>query len=122
MKYYLAGPINGCNDSEAHDWREEASALLGAKNVFNPMVRDYRGKEDQSVAEIVELDKADIDACDVLIVWFVKPSIGTSMEVLYAWERGKQIIVVNKQEKPLSPWLVYHSHRIIKDLNEISVE
>src|SRR5258707_4663776 len=36
-------------------------------------------------AEIVENDKADIDKSDVLLVNYVKPSVGTSMEILWAW-------------------------------------
>jgi nucleoside 2-deoxyribosyltransferase len=73
------------------------------------MRRDYRGREHEAVAEIVELDKIDVEACDVLLVNFDKPSVGTSMEVMYAWERGKTVIVVHKAGAILSPWLVYHS-------------
>lgn len=111
---YLCGPINGCTDSECQDWRSHVVKLLGSEwKPIDPMVRDYRGKEDESVNEIVELDKEDIDGCSFLVVNYDKPSVGTSMEVLYAWERGKKIVVVALPGAKLSPWLKYHSHAIV---------
>ncbi len=82
------------------------------------MARDYRGKEAENVASIVEGDKGDIDDCDGMLVWFEKPSVGTSMEVLYAWERQKPVVVVNRSGRPPSPWLVYHSRVVCATLAE----
>ena len=109
---YLCGPINGCTDQECRDWREFVKSRWSGSTI-DPMHRDYRGREDENVREIVELDKADIDGSDVLLVNYDKPSVGTSMEVLYAWERGKKIVVVvSSFDVKLSPWLRYHSHVI----------
>jgi nucleoside 2-deoxyribosyltransferase len=116
MKIYLAGPINGCTDAEANDWRSRVKELHG--NVLDPMARDYRGKEAEAVGEIVEGDKADIDACDGVLVWFERPSVGTSIEVLYAWERNKPVVIVNKTGKPISPWLAYHSFAVVENAEE----
>lgn len=116
MKIYLAGPINGCTDAEANNWRSAVKQLHA--DVLDPMARDYRGKEGDAAKAIVEGDKADIDACDVVLVWFERPSVGASMEVLYAWERKTPIVVVNKSNKPASPWLVYHSDAIVPSLHE----
>lgn len=110
QKVYLCGPINGCTDSECKDWREFVKSW-GIPTV-DPMERDYRGKEDECFAEIVELDKRDIDMCDVVLVNYDKPSVGTSMEILYAWERGKRVIVVRNPQTKISPWLKYHAHSI----------
>lgn len=114
MRVYLAGPINGCTDDEAKGWRERVKELVAPLGIeaFDPMDRDYRGREQEpGIAEkIVEQDKADIDAVAIVLVCYEKPSVGTSMEVLYAYERGKGVIVVNKSGKALSPWLLYHSH------------
>lgn len=114
---YLCGPINGCSDAECKDWRAFAAETLTCRT-YDPMVRDYRGRElEPGIAkEIVEFDKQDVDACDVILVNYVKPSVGTSMEVLYAWERGKQIVVVAAADAVLSPWLIYHSHRIVHSM------
>lgn len=111
MKVYLCGPINGCTDSECKDWREFAKENLG--ETLDPMRRDYRGREDQCVEEIVEGDKEDIDQCGVVLVNYDKPSVGTSMEILYAWERGIRVIVVASQDSRISPWLRYHSTEIV---------
>lgn len=112
MKVYLCGPINGCTDEECKDWRAYAATHLVAATV-DPMVRDYRGHEDEAVAEIVENDKADIDGCAYLLVNYVKPSVGTSMEILYAWERAKAVVVVAPPGTSISPWLRYHSTIIL---------
>lgn len=109
---YLCGPINGCTDAECKDWREFAKSLWSG-NCLDPMRRDYRGREAESIREIVELDKIDVAASDVILVNYDKPSVGTSMEVLYAWERGKPVIVVAAEGANLSPWLRYHSHAVV---------
>lgn len=119
MKIYLAGPINGCTDAEANNWRSAVKQLHG--DVLDPMARDYRGKETEAVKEIVEGDKADIDACDGMVVWFERPSVGTSMEVLYAWENSKPVAIVNRSGKPVSPWLSYHSRGIFDSI-EVALE
>ena len=113
MTVYLCGPINGRSDDDCTVWREQAKTLLGADNCLDPMRRDYRGREQACVDEIVELDKVDVDGADFLLVYFDKPSVGTSMEVLYAWERGIPVIVVNQSDRPLSPWLIYHSTEVV---------
>jgi nucleoside 2-deoxyribosyltransferase len=108
---YLCGPINGCTDEECRDWR--AAAKLVIEDVVDPMVRDYRGRETECFKEIVEGDKKDIDTCNSLLVNYDRPSVGTSMEIFYAWERGKYIVVVAKAGTVISPWLRYHSSEIV---------
>ena len=109
---YLCGPINGCTDEECTNWRELVKSLWPGKTI-DPMRRDYRGREKESVNEIVELDKIDVTNSDVILVNYDKPSVGTSMEVLYAFERGKLVVVVAQQGTNISPWLRYHSHAIV---------
>jgi nucleoside 2-deoxyribosyltransferase len=115
---YLAGPIFQCFDHECVDWRKEIKRLLHGYNFFDTMDRDYRGVTDQFVNEIVEGDKEDIDKADILLVNFVKPSVGTSMEILYAWERKKEVLVVTENNQ-ISPWLIYHSTKIFKNIQEV---
>jgi nucleoside 2-deoxyribosyltransferase len=118
---YLCGPINGCTDAECKDWRAYAKAQL--PKTLDPMARDYRGRElEPGIArEIVENDKLDIDQSDVILVNYVKPSVGTSMEILYAWERGKKIVIVSEAEAVLSPWLIYHSLKIVHSMLDACV-
>jgi len=115
MKVYLCGGINGLSDDRCNTWREYAIQRLHHETI-NPMRRDYRGVEDQSVAAIIDGDKMDIDASDVLLVNATRPSWGTAMEVLYAWERGKSCYAVAGDR--ISPWLRYHCKAIFADLND----
>lgn len=114
---YLCGPINGCTDEECRDWREYVKTLWSGPTL-DPMRRDYRGKEDQSVDEIVELDKIDVMDSDVILVNYDKPSVGTSMEILYAFERGKLVVVVAQEGARISPWMRYHSHAIVSSFKD----
>lgn len=117
MKTYLCGPINGCSDSECRDWREAAKNEL--QDTIDPMRRDYRGKELENYIEIVEQDKEDIEESDVLLVNYVKPSVGTAMEILFAWELGfVEVVVVAKPGTVISPWLKYHAHQIFHTFTE----
>lgn len=40
------------------------------------------------------------------------------MEILYGWERGKTVVVVASQSEKLSPWLLYHQHRLFFNLED----
>jgi hypothetical protein len=115
VRTYLAGPINGKTDAECNDWRARFKALPG--EWADPMARDYRGKEDESVDEIVEGDKDDIDCCERVIVMAESPSWGTAMEVIYAYQQNQEVWAICPQER-ISPWLRYHSTRIFKSVDE----
>jgi hypothetical protein len=115
---YLCGPINGCTDAEANDWREHVKAVAPQFEYLNPMRRDYRGKEAESVNEIVTLDKIDIANSHALLVNYDKPSVGTSMEVYIAFSTGKLVVVVARPDAVISPWLRYHSHKITNSFDD----
>lgn len=114
---YLCGPINGCTDEEASNWRDHFKANYTGKCI-DPMVRDYRGVEAVAYREIVDLDKRDVRNSDVILVNYVKPSVGTSMEVFYAWTLGKPVIVVCQENTNISPWLKYHSTKIVHSFED----
>lgn len=119
MKVYLAGPIANMTDEQTHDWRETATALLSQDKIetIDPAkLRDFRGVPYPGDLAVVEPDKRDIDASDVLLAYTHTPSVGTSMEVLYAWERGKFVVIVHPDPEHASPWLHYHSHAFERSL------
>lgn len=125
---YLCGPISGCSDDEARNWRERAQTALrpetkaGLVSFLDPMRRDYRGREDECVTEIVEGDLADIRRADILLVAHPRPSTGTDMEIRCAKaELGKVVIVWSTEEHP-SPWLRYHADVIVDSLGSALVE
>jgi nucleoside 2-deoxyribosyltransferase len=121
MRVYLGGPINGCSDQQAKEWRGIASERLHAANIetVDPMCRDYRGRELEHgiSAEIVQGDLADIDRCDVCLFACPRPSYGTAMEIFYASRAGKRVIVfvANGNTAP-SPWLVHHASTVVQGL------
>jgi nucleoside 2-deoxyribosyltransferase len=117
---YLAGPINGRSDTEVFGWRSEVRCELEAcgVRVLDPSERDFRGEEADRTAEIVESDKADIDRADTVLAYARTPSVGTSMEILYAFSHPlPKVVIVVAQPNP-SPWLVYHSDYIVGSLPE----
>lgn len=115
---YLAGPINGCSDSEAKDWRADATRLLKAAGcrVLDPMRRDYRGQEMLNAPRLVEGDKRDICECGYVLVFAARPSWGTAMEILYAHERGRRVVAVVPEGVTISPWLSYHTTEIVRTI------
>ena len=125
-KVYLCGPINGCTDQEATEWREYAKEHL-LLETLDPMGRDYRGREAENTYNIVENDKDDIDECPILLVNHPRPSTGTDMaidqvtapmEVMYAWIQGKQIIAVVPQGTVVSPWLSHHATGLFTSMDD----
>ena len=115
---YLCGGINKLSDSEAKDWREAAKSVLGGRyKLLDPMRRDYRGKEAESVRAIIDGDVQDINESDILLVNASRPSWGTGMELFYAATRNLKIITVCPDERP-SPWLIGHSTTIVRTFDE----
>lgn len=106
---YLCGPIDGCTDDEATEWRNRVKSVLGEDHCLDPMRRDFRGVEDDHVNEIVESDKRDIYASDVVLANCWKASWGTPMEVYLAWYAGIPVIAVVPEGSKVSPWLQYHA-------------
>lgn len=139
---YLAGPMEGCTDEEATGWRNHVMKNMrrtitqetptgvpieipkASFYFLNPMLRDYRHLNDDHKAvqmiapEVVQLDKRDINKADVVFVNATKKSVGTSMEVLYAWEKKKIVVCVVPEDEPLSPWIVYHSTKLCHSLDD----
>lgn len=120
MKVYLAGAINGCTDAEAKDWRGYVMATYPGHTYLDPMTRDFRGRENEPGidAEIVEGDIDDILDSDVLLVNYDKPSVGTSMEVFFARQVSKHVVIVARPDTKLSPWLTYHAHAVVHSFAE----
>lgn len=115
---YLAGPINGCPDWEATGWRAEAKRYLNDFAICDPMDRDYRGKEEQNVAEIIAHDKKDILASQYVLALCTRPSWGTAMEIHYCWTQSRKVYAIVPDGIPVSPWLRYHAHAIYPTLRD----
>lgn len=118
-RLYLCGPINGCTDAECKDWRAKATAELADRfTIIDPMRRDYRGREDESVNEIVAGDIQDIHTSEYLLVAADRPSWGTAMELWAAKQRTNRRIVVVCGAERVSPWLRYCATDLVRTLDE----
>ena len=125
MRVYLCGPMTGCTDEEAGGWRKAAAARLSEYGIvsLDPMDRDYRHTKydddpESVLPDLVEEDKIDIEMSDVVLVNYTKVSVGTSMEIMLAWQRAKRVIVVAPKDTTLSPWVWYHSHQVYHSMEE----
>jgi len=126
---YLAGPVRFADDGEgglALGWRDRFEARFGDRfEVRNPLSKynvpldDLRIKPGISnpndettvgVDELVRNDKQMIEGADVVLVGY-KPvrSVGTPMEVMYAYERDIPVVLWGRDgDFDLSPWYKYH--------------
>jgi hypothetical protein len=119
---YLSGIMQGATKKEIFGWRNRAIALLNNKCWF-PNVLKY---SEVTPKEVVEGDKKAIDKSSVLLVYFIRASVGTSMEVIYTYYRNLRkkeknrikIVVVNETGRELSPWMVYHSYVVFTSLKK----
>lgn len=118
---FLSGPIRGLSREDSLGWRNEAVKSLSKK--FK-VLHALRGREEKEVfsdprAAVIR-DLNDVENCDVLLVndtYAEASMIGTAMEVFYAHQNNKPVIIFgNAHDKDY--WLNYHSHLRVKDLKE----
>jgi len=109
IKVYLAGPMMDCNKEEMLDWRKKVKMDLKPYGVkfLDPTRRSKR--KNLSSSYIVDCDKKDILNSDIVFVNLWKHSIGTSMEVLFAWENNKGIICCAQKDIMNNIWLKHHT-------------
>lgn len=116
---YLGGSIHGHSTlKEAMTWRLYAAGVLEAAGyeVLNPL----RQPKPATAEAIIKRDLQDINRADILLVEMDhkdKPYIGTSMEIRYAWERKKEIILFGRANRE-SIWLQYHASAWYDDLGQ----
>lgn len=117
---YLAGPIMNVSDLESSEWRSLASEILSADfRILNPLRRNTSKIPPRSAAEVVVLDKNDILDSEIVLVNLDPISVGTSMEILYAYTNHKYIVSFSKKVKEeLSPWTIFHSTRLEHSLED----
>lgn len=123
---YLAGPITGCSYNGATDWRDiarERLATVGIQGMSPMRGKDYLLQEtrigdayEESVLScqrgIMSRDFNDCKRADVLIVNFLgaeRASLGTAMEVAWAYQNHTPVIAV------MEPRGNIHDHAMIRE-------
>ena len=113
---YLCGGIYNLTKKQQKEWRNQVKKELSKHyKIIDPTNKPYTGRNQK---EIVEYDKQNIIRSDVIIVNATKPSWGTAMEILYAYQHHKKIIVFTKDK---NPWLEYHSTVICETLQQVII-
>ncbi|AAM88748.1 hypothetical protein PhiCh1p75 [Natrialba phage PhiCh1] len=127
ISVYLAGPV-GHSEDAGMGWREDLEAEYADGFAFNnPLskynvpadnlsvvdgVSDADNDETVGVDEIVRGDKQLLEGSDAVLVGYEPVrSIGTPMEVMWAYERDYPIAlwpIHGAWESNLSPWYRYH--------------
>lgn len=117
-RVYLAGPISGLNYKEATDWREYAKKELEkyAINALSPMrskdyLKDipsfeqkgsYQNRHVMSSAKgIMMRDHNDCTKSDAILVNFLgakEKSLGTTMEIAWAYDNHIPIVCIMEEE------------------------
>ena len=121
---YLAGPITGCDYKGATNWRLYAKQKLAEAGIIgvDPMrAKDYLAHEAclgnnystplSCPRGIMTRDHWDCLRCDLILVNFndaVKISIGTVMEIAWAWDHNIPVICVMQEGNP-------HDHAMITE-------
>jgi nucleoside 2-deoxyribosyltransferase len=126
MKVYLSGPIYPDNKEATDEWRRESKNVLIRGGIWT--IDPCRNKAIYTYGlytpnEIVFRDLKDVDESDMILANFMmvgdKLPIGTVMEIMYAWEHKKPVVIVSTDPRIIThPWLLAMSVRIYPKLQE----
>jgi nucleoside 2-deoxyribosyltransferase len=73
----------------------------------------------QCFPEVVELDKQLIKDSDIVVAYIHSPSWGTSMEMIYAYENGIPVYVINPNKDHMENfWVKYHTTKFFDNISD----
>lgn len=102
-------PKDGVYFGDRH-WRDIIKQHLSSYKFIEPIF-----SKNPSV-DVVEEDKKNIRDSDILLAYIIKKTCGTSMEILYAYEQGKDVYVIDRDGIVKNdPWIIGHTHDIFKN-------
>jgi nucleoside 2-deoxyribosyltransferase len=125
-KVYLAGPITGLTFEDAQGWRDIAARSLAPEiNAFSPLrnktflsgrgaihSKPYLGVAMATDRGIMTRDHWDCLTADLILVNFLGaryPSIGTAMEIGFAFAYRKPVVAIMEHEGNV------HDHGMIRE-------
>jgi nucleoside 2-deoxyribosyltransferase len=123
---FISGPILGLEKQQSYRKTITDVCTKLEVDVIDPWKRErvlYNGTEEcwwdkVPTFDFVQRDLDDADRCDIMVVYLPILSAGACMEMFYAKRKGKKVIVVS-EIGCLSPWIVFHSDAIIKNLSQL---
>jgi nucleoside 2-deoxyribosyltransferase len=115
MKVYVSGPIYIDDKKASDEWREDAAKILGNEGIHT--IDPCRAKATYRVEyftpnEIIFRDLRDIQHADLIYVNLLnlKPGklpIGTVMEIMYAWDLKKPVVLAATDPRITKhPWIL----------------
>lgn len=133
---YLAGPITGLTYEGCTDWRDRVTAklaVLGIKGLspmrakaylraigeIGPTDDDYPQGVFSAQRGVVTRDYYDCTTCDILLVNLLGAkavSIGTMMEIAWAWMKRTPVVLV------MEPKGNVHEHMFVREMAGFRVE
>lgn len=73
----------------------------------------------QEFPEVVEKDKQLIIDSDIVVAYIHSPSWGTPMEIIYAYENGIPVYVINSnRDHTENFWVKYHTTKFFDNIND----
>lgn len=127
-RIYLSGGMKGTSWEEQTKWRRQFADAIKwnyefDKNasVFDPtQYYNYEETLQKSEKEIMEFELNALRNSDLVVVNFNEPSsIGTSMELMLAYELRIPIVALNKDKKEIHPWLLETCSRVCDNMREL---
>lgn len=127
---FLSGPITGLNFSDSVSWRNEVISKF-PKNIigFSPMrgkdhlkneidIKDHYDHILSQPKSINRMDYFDVKRSDAILVNLLgtkRISIGTVMEIAWAYEMGKPIVIAMEKNN-------MHQHAMINECADFVVD
>lgn len=123
---FLSGPITGLSYAESTEWRKYVQDNLPDNVIaFSPLRNKPHLKEESSLLDhydhvlstsksITKMDYFDVKRSDLILVNLLntkRVSIGTVMEIAWAYEMGKPIIVAMEKDN-------IHQHSMIRECSD----
>lgn len=92
IKIYLAGTIY---TEEPHSsWKENILEYCNSNKIENVTLIDPNPMRGTTSNEVIRRDKSIIRDCDIILAYYAKCTIGTTMEIQYAHENTNTCVCV----------------------------
>ncbi len=92
---YLAGPINGCNEGQKHNWRRMVRKKYAGDFDFIDPSTDDMASAGASPRDLVEADVKNIERSDGILANMWRESIGTTLGIVHASRKDRPVVVAD---------------------------
>ena len=126
-KAFISGPILGMETNQGYRLTVTDILIKAGFEVIDPWKREqvlYKGDErcwwdKVPTFDFIQRDLDDADRCDVMVVYLPIISAGACMEMFYAKQKGKTVIVIS-EIKCLSPWIIAYSDKVVTSFDQLT--